>query len=129
MKRFRDFIEEMFVVGHTKTYDDGLEQEKINRASDNPEARADPGLHKLGVKPNEKTARFRKSGETVHPNEAGGVFPTARHARAAIKGKKSFSVYKTDGDFRRDSFRNPETGFDHLKVDRKILHKVNTIDD
>jgi hypothetical protein len=124
MKRFCEFIGEMYTIGHTKTYDDAIEQEKINRNSDNPEARDDPGLHKLGVKPNEKTAPFRKPNQTIHPNEAGAVFATEKHARDAIKGKKAFSVYKLQGDFKKDSFYNPETGFHHLKVDRKITHRV-----
>jgi hypothetical protein len=124
MRSFKEFMLEMYTVGHTKTYDQNIAQHKANLQSDNEEARKEPAPHKIGVKPSKATSATRKPGETVHPNEAGAVFASAEHAKEAIKRKPSFSVYKLKGNFKRDAFYNKETGFHHLKKDAEILHKV-----
>ena len=129
MISFKEFVGEMYVIGHRQTYDDNIEQSKANIEAGNSQMPAS----KMGLEanPSIKYDKGFKRGK-IHPNEAGAAFKTHSDAKNAIKNhwnakdQKNMSVYKVKGKFGKDTvYHNPETGFHHLKQDAEILRRVD----
>ena len=109
MLSVKQYIEELYTIGHTRSYD-----ASANRAKRNVEhGSKDPLDHKFGVK------------------SAGGVaFKTVKDARKGAKDMKKdfpgrkYSIYKMKGEFGKDTHHDKETGYHAVKKDTEITHKV-----
>jgi nicotinic acid mononucleotide adenylyltransferase len=120
-------MNELYTVGHTKTYDSYFAQHQQNKKDGAPN-HLNPPPHKLGINRNRVTKAANpnpKEHEPIHKDQTGSAFKTAEEAKNAIRKKKSFSVYKLKGDFNKNTvYHNPNTGYHHLYKDTEISHKV-----
>lgn len=139
--RKNESLDELYVIGHTKTYDSNFDQYNKNKADDIP-TDMNPPPHKMGVNRSEvmKKALSKKDQAPMHKDEAGAAYKTAEDARAAIQknwpekkskatgsipAQKEMSVYKLKGAFNNKTvYHNPDTGQHHLHTDTEISHKV-----
>ena len=114
MIKFKEYIKELYTIGHTRSYD-----ASINRAKKNvKDGITDPMSrkhYKLG----------RQDGD-----HGGAAYKTTADAtKGAHLLKKDFpgrkySVYKMKGDFNKDTYYSKETGMNHVKRDTVVTHKV-----
>ena len=114
MIKFKEYIKELYTIGHTRSYD-----ASINRAKKNvKDGITDPMSrkhYKLG----------RQDGD-----HGGAAYKTTADAtKGAHLLKKDFpgrkySVYKMKGDFNKDTYYSKETGMNHVKRDTEITGKA-----
>jgi len=114
MLTFREYLKELYTIGHTRTYD-----ATKNRIQRNKEA---------GATAYHDTTHLKTGKSRGEPG--GAAFKTVSDAeKGARELKKDFpgrnySVYKMKGDFHKDTYHNKNTGMNHIKKDTEILHKV-----
>lgn len=115
MLTFKQYLEEMYTIGHTRSYDAGANRRKRNVQYGSKE----PDDHKFGTKIG--------SSKGEH---GGAAFKTVDDARKGAKDLKKdfpgrkYSIYKMKGDFDKDTYHSKKTGYNHLKRDTEITHKV-----
>jgi hypothetical protein len=114
MKSFKQYLKELYTIGHTRSYDASK-----NRIQRNKEAGAtgyyDTTHVKIGKSKGEPGGAAYK---TVSDAEEG-----ARDLKKDFPGR-NYSVYKMNGDFHKDTYYNKDTRMHHIKKDTEILHKV-----
>ena len=116
MKSFKRYISELYTIGHTRSYDVGLERTKRNKEDGHPDPMSTK-FHKVG----------RDRGEDF---PGGAAYKTTKDAISGAHELKKYhpgyrySVYKMKGDFDKHAYHNKETGMHHIKRDTEITHKV-----
>ena len=114
MKSFKRYIKELYTIGHTRSYDVGLERSKQNKEYGHPDPRSHK-LHKIG---------------RDEDSPGGAAYKTTKDAISGAHELKKYhpgyrySVYKMKGDFDKHAYHNKETGMHHIKRDTEITHKV-----
>lgn len=113
--RFKQFVKELYTIGHTRSYD-----ASANRAKSNLKHGSKDPLDKMyGQKVGSSKGQY-----------GGAAFKTVKSATQGAKELKKdfpgrkYSVYKMKGDFDKDTYYSSKTGGHHIKRDTEITHKV-----
>jgi len=115
MIKFKEYIKELYTIGHTRSYDAGANRSKEN-------------LKHGSTDPQDK--RFGTKIGASKGEHGGAAYKTPQHAAKGAKQLKKdfpgrkYSVYKMKGDFNKDTYHSKKTGLNHIKRDTEITHKV-----
>jgi len=117
MVSFKTYIQELYTIGHTRSYD-----ATFNRAKRNAEI----------VKKDPKGKAMMGPLDTVHTKMKGGAaYQTVDHAKKAAGEMaksfpgKNYSVYKLKGEFNKNTVKPTKHGYHELNKNTEISHKVD----
>ena len=115
MKSFKTFLNELYTIGHTRSYDAGANRSKEN-------------LKHGSTDPQDK--RFGTKIGASKGEHGGAAYKTTKDATKGAKDLKKdfpgrkYSIYKMKGNFNKDTYQSKKTGMNHIKRDTEITHKV-----
>jgi hypothetical protein len=105
MKSFKTFLNELYTIGHTRSYDAGANRSKENLKHGS----TDPQDKRFGTK--------------IGASKGEDATKGAKDLKKDFPGRK-YSVYKMKGNFNKDTYQSKKTGMNHIKRDTEITHKV-----
>tara|TARA_A100001391_G_scaffold167599_1_gene128038 strand:- start:1131 stop:3473 length:2343 start_codon:yes stop_codon:yes gene_type:complete len=115
MKKKTKNMQELFTIGHTRSYDAAA-----NRAKQNlKHGSKDPMDKRFGTKVGGRKGAHGGVAYKTAADAAKG----AKELKKDFPGRK-YSVYKMKGDFNKDTYHSKKTGMNHIKRDTEITRKV-----